>query len=307
MIDLILIQLLKGTQKLNKIIFIFLFALIPLLPNVDASCMATFPPQPCFDNFSTFVDGPALTETSLMEQLARNLDLNYGDWQMSDRNWAHVDSELELPATICTEFIADNMKQYRILKWVDSHTTSSWENHYNPSLCDKWLPPIDDGIKVTWDKEHYESDDIGIVTVIDKSMNLNNQAIDSFDIHVWSDTDHKGIQLRITETDENSGIFKGTAYFTIKDESSGARLLVEDRVNAEHKLNRDHSRIIYEPYVEPVCIPPEVLHDDYCVEIHSKPIFTDYNGTSYGFYLIIPGVIAAIPLSLLWYKKRKNE
>ena len=70
-----------------------------------------------------------------------------------------------------------------------------------------------------WDKELYEPDGIGVVTVIDKSMNLNNSSIDSFDIHVWSDTDHKGIHLRITETDEDTGIFNGTAFFTTTDES----------------------------------------------------------------------------------------
>ena len=78
-----------------------------------------------------------------MEDYTRNIELNYGDWQISDRNWAPVDSELELPAIICTEFVADDMKQYRMAKWVDPYTISSFENYRDDSLCDKWLSPID--------------------------------------------------------------------------------------------------------------------------------------------------------------------
>jgi len=112
-----------------------------------------------------------------------------------------------LPAIICTEFVVDGMKQYRMAKWVDSQTISSFKNHRDDSLCDKWLSPIDDGVKIKWDKPSYLSNDIGIILVIDKDMNLDNKKIDSFDIHVWSDTDHNGIELTITETDNNSKNF----------------------------------------------------------------------------------------------------
>ena len=67
-----------------------------------------------------------------------------GDWQTSNRDWSNEDIALDLPAIICTEFVADGMKQYRMAKWVDSYTISSFENHRDDSLCDKWLAPIDD-------------------------------------------------------------------------------------------------------------------------------------------------------------------
>jgi predicted secreted protein with PEFG-CTERM motif len=217
------------------------------IPYSYASCAAPLfgPPGPCFDSFSVFT-GPRLTENSIMENYARNIELNYGEWQMSDRNWDNADAKLELPAIICTEFVADGMKQYRMAKWINANKISSWENHYNPSLCDKWLPPIDDGIKLKWDEELYPSDDIAQIQVMDKDMNLDDKKIDFFDIHVWSDTDHNGIELTITETNNDSGIFEARVFFTTKDESSGARLLVEDAVYAEHKSNVGSARIINE-------------------------------------------------------------
>ena len=213
-----------------------------------ASCAATILPQPCFDSYMKSHD--RITEKSVMESFARNIEVNYDDWQMSDRNWADFDETLRLPAIICTEFVTDGITQYRMAKWVDAYTISSFEDHRNDWLCDKWLAPIDDGIKIKWDKLSYLPDGIGTIQVIDKDMNLDNKNIDSFDIHVWSDIDHNGIQLRMTETDEDSGTFKGTVFFTTTDESSGARLLVEDGVHAEHKENYNFSRIINEAIPE---------------------------------------------------------
>ena len=125
-----------------------------LLPYAYASCVATILPKPCFDSFS--ISGIPLTEKSIMENYARNIELNYGDWQMSDRFWNNENNELELPAIICTEFVADGITQYRMAKWVDSQTISSFENHRNDSLCDKWLAPNTDNLNsyvVT--SEHY--------------------------------------------------------------------------------------------------------------------------------------------------------
>jgi len=218
-----------------------------------AMCAAPLsgPPGPCFDSFSISSDAP-LTERSIMENYARNIERNYGDWQMSDRRWDDEDTALQLPAIICTEFVAEGTKQYRMAKWVDLHTISSFENHRDDSLCDIWLAPIDDGVKTKWDKPKYLPNDVGIVQVIDRDMNLDNKDTDSFDIHVWSDTDHDGIELTVTETNVDSGIFEGKIFFTITDESGGTRLLVEDAVYAEHRSNIGSARIINEPeHVEP--------------------------------------------------------
>ena len=199
---------------------------------------------PCFDSFS--MSHIPLNEKSIMEQYARNIELNFGDWEIPNRNWSTEEMQLNLPATLCTEFISDGQTHYRMAKWVDSNKISSWENHYNPLLCDKWLPPIDDGIKLKWDKELYPSDDIAQIQVIDKDMNLDPTLIDSFDIHVFSDTDHTGIQLTVTETEPDAGYFYGNVFLTTTDESSGARLLVEDAIWVDYKMNRVYSKIINE-------------------------------------------------------------
>ena len=212
---------------------------------VYASCVATIPPQPCFDSFSVYVDGP-LTEHSIMEKYARNIESNYPDWQMSDRNWDNDDNPLQLPAIICTEFVAEGTKQYRMAKWSDPHTISSFENFRDDSLCDKWLAPIDDGVKIKWNKPSYLSDDIGIVQVTDYDMNQDSKTTESFDIRVKSDVDRTGIELTVTETHIDSGIFEGTVFFTPDGKSKGAQLLVEDAVRAEHKLSVGSARIINE-------------------------------------------------------------
>lgn len=209
-----------------------------------AGCAAPLlgPPGPCFDSY-VMHSGMPLTQKSIMEDFARNIEMNYGDWQISDRKWDDADEKLKLPAIICTEFVADGIKQYRMAKWVDSQRISSFEDHRDDWLCNRWLAPIDDGITVKWDKRNYLSNDTGTVQVIDKDMNLDDKKIDSFDIHVWSDTDHKGIQLTVTETGESSGIFESKVFFTVMGESSGTTLLVEDVVWAEHKSNVSFSKI----------------------------------------------------------------
>ena len=234
----------------TRFLIIFVIGMIGCsasIPYSYAMCAAPLlgPPGPCFDSFMVFTDAP-LTERSIMEDYARNIESNYGDWQMSHRNWGNEDEALQLPAIICTEFVADGIKQYRMAKWVDSHTISSFENHRDDSLCDKWLAPIDDGIKLKWDRELYSSDDIAQIQVIDKDMNLDNAIIDSFDIHVSSDTDHAGIQLTVTETAPDAGYFYGNVFLTDTGESGGTRLLVEDSIRAEHKMNTARSKIINE-------------------------------------------------------------
>ncbi|MEX1995767.1 MAG: hypothetical protein WD884_00110, partial [Nitrosopumilaceae archaeon] len=79
----------------------------------------------------------------------------------------------------------------------------------------------------------------GVLRVVDPDMNLNPEAVDNFDVDVWSDSDAGGIDLTITETNEATGIFEGTVYFTVTDESSGHRLRVAegDTVTGEYEDN----------------------------------------------------------------------
>ena len=226
------------------IVLTLVFAGFAVIPYSYAGCVATILPEPCFDSF--MVSTEPLTEKSIMEQYARNIELNFGDWEIPNRSWDTEEMQLNPPATLCTEFISDGQTHYRIAKWVDTYKISSWEDHYNPLLCDKWLPPIDDGIKLKWDKDLYSSDDIAKIQVIDKDMNLDPTIKDSFDIHVFSDTDHKGIQLTVTETSPDTGYFYGDVFLTTTGESSGTRLLVEDAIWADYKMNRIFSKIINE-------------------------------------------------------------
>jgi hypothetical protein len=93
--------------------------------------------------------------------------------------------------------------------------------------------------EVSWLEASYPASGTGVVRVIDPDMNLNPEAVDNFDVNVWSDSDSGGIDLTVTETNEATGIFEGTVSFTTTDSSSGHRLRVAegDTVTAEYKDN----------------------------------------------------------------------
>ncbi|EGP94413.1 Putative PKD domain protein [Nitrosarchaeum koreense MY1] len=93
--------------------------------------------------------------------------------------------------------------------------------------------------EVQWLEASYPASGTGVVRVIDPDMNLNPEAVDNFNADVWSDSDAGGIDLTVTETNEATGIFEGTVFFTTTDESSGHRLRVAegDTVTAEYSDN----------------------------------------------------------------------
>ncbi|MDH5658868.1 MAG: hypothetical protein OEY17_05960, partial [Nitrosopumilus sp.] len=90
-----------------------------------------------------------------------------------------------------------------------------------------------------WLEASYPASGTGVVRIIDPDMNLDPEAVDNFDVDVWSDSDAGGIDLTVTETNEATGIFEGTVFFTTTDESSGHRLRVAegDTVTAEYEDN----------------------------------------------------------------------
>ena len=91
---------------------------------------------------------------------------------------------------------------------------------------------------VQWLESGYPVYGSGVIRVIDPDMNLNQNAVDTFDIVVWSDTDAGGIDLTVTETDLATGIFEGTARFTIDDDGSPwLRVAEGDTVTAEYEDN----------------------------------------------------------------------
>ena len=93
--------------------------------------------------------------------------------------------------------------------------------------------------EVQWLEASYPASGTGVVRVIDADMNLNPEAIDNFTVDAWSDSDAGGIDLTVTETNEATGIFEGTVYFTVASDSSGHRLRVAegDTVTAEYEDN----------------------------------------------------------------------
>jgi len=93
--------------------------------------------------------------------------------------------------------------------------------------------------EVQWLEASYPASGTGVVRVIDPDMNLDPEAVDNFAVDVWSDSDAGGIDLTVTETNEATGIFEGTVFFTVDDESSGHRLRVAegDTVTSEYEDN----------------------------------------------------------------------
>jgi hypothetical protein len=83
--------------------------------------------------------------------------------------------------------------------------------------------------EVQWLEASYPASGTGVVRVIDPDMNLNPEAVDNFNADVWSDSDAGGIDLTVTETNEATGIFEGTVFFTTTDEG--------DSVTAEYSDN----------------------------------------------------------------------
>ena len=99
--------------------------------------------------------------------------------------------------------------------------------------------------EVQWLESSYSAVGTGVVRVIDPDMNLNPEAVDNFDINVWSDADAGGIDLTVTETNEATGIFEGTVSFTTETESSGHRLRVAEGVTVTAEYE---DRTLPDPY-----------------------------------------------------------
>ena len=75
-----------------------------------------------------------------------------------------------------------------------------------------------------------------LVTVVDHDENLDDDVIDTFTIDVFSDSDNGGFNLTMNETNEDTGVFEGTVYFTTDLATSGTSLRVSegDTVTAEY-------------------------------------------------------------------------
>ena len=100
--------------------------------------------------------------------------------------------------------------------------------------------------KIRWLEVNYPPNGTGIVQVIDPDMNLDSEAVDYFDIEVWSDSDQAGIDLTVTETGKSTGIFEGTVFFAqFHSTSSAVRVAEGDTVTAEYENNTPSSSLSY--------------------------------------------------------------
>ena len=75
-----------------------------------------------------------------------------------------------------------------------------------------------------------------LLTVVDADENLDSSITDAFTVAVYSDSDSGGFTLTMNETNEDTGVFEGTVYFTSDAATSGTNLRVSegDTVTAEY-------------------------------------------------------------------------
>jgi hypothetical protein len=86
-----------------------------------------------------------------------------------------------------------------------------------------------------------------VLTVTDADENTNSDIIDTFTASIFSDSDNGGFTLTLNETDEDTGVFEGTVFFTTDAATSGSNLRVSegDTVTAEYSDNT-----LPEPYTD---------------------------------------------------------
>jgi hypothetical protein len=75
-----------------------------------------------------------------------------------------------------------------------------------------------------------------VFTVVDPDENLDSTITDAFTVAIFSDSDAGGFTLTMNETDEDTGVFEGTVFFTADAATSGSNIRVSegDTVTAEY-------------------------------------------------------------------------
>lgn len=86
-----------------------------------------------------------------------------------------------------------------------------------------------------------------VLTVTDADENTNSGIINTLTAAVFSDSDNGGFTLTLNETDEDTGVFEGTVFFTSTDATSGSNLRVSegDTVTTEYS-----DTTLPEPYTD---------------------------------------------------------
>ena len=101
--------------------------------------------------------------------------------------------------------------------------------------------------EASWDTSAASAGGSAVLTVTDADENTNNAVVNTFTVAVYSDSDNGGFKLTMVETDEDTGVFEGTAYFTSSGATSGSNLRVSegDTVTAEYD-----DKTLPEPYTD---------------------------------------------------------
>jgi hypothetical protein len=75
-----------------------------------------------------------------------------------------------------------------------------------------------------------------VFTVVDPDENIDSTITDAFSVAIYSDSDSGGFTLTMNETDEDTGVFEGTVFFTADAATSGSNIRVSegDTVTAEY-------------------------------------------------------------------------
>ena len=123
-----------------------------------------------------------------------------------------------------------------------------------------------ESVEVSWNigdvrfmKSDYSIGETATIRVVDLDMNLNPEAIDQFEVEVYSDSDVAGILVNVIETSEDSGMFEASILFTQSQTSSGNRLFA---------IPDDTIRVKYDDYTLPT---PYSIADN--LEISSQAKF----------------------------------
>ncbi len=93
-------------------------------------------------------------------------------------------------------------------------------------ISQTWIVNWQQQCTIEFDKEEYFPNEIAIVTISCNKSNLDRSEIDSISISVYSDSDIGGLEMRVSETGRDSGIFTEQIQLVSLDESSADRLRV---------------------------------------------------------------------------------
>lgn len=89
--------------------------------------------------------------------------------------------------------------------------------------------------EIQWVKPSFSINDQAVIQVIDPDMNLDPYFIDEFFIHVWSDSDPVGIDIKVKETSGSSGIFYGKVQLTnLNSHETSLHVSNGDTITAEY-------------------------------------------------------------------------